>query len=199
MGGRRQKPRSLRTGVYIVGEGITERYYFTHMRNLYGFHCVIKPRLFGNTSILAMESKVEELLKNDVFVICVFDMDVYAHDVGARDRLARFQNKFRNSSNLLLCKSFPSIEFWFLLHYEQTNRLFKDSAETEYALKKYISDYEKKGQFLEREKWVKDLCSQNKLKTAIDRANVSSSESEGSYTNIPDGLAVLFRQPRNKY
>ena len=77
----------------------------------------------------------------------------------------------------------PSIEYWFYLHYKNTNKIFKDSKAVEKALKKHINTYEKKKHFLEKEKWVSDLCSENKLEKAIQRAKKFGCECP-SYSNV---------------
>jgi len=192
MGGRKQKIREPKSGIYIVGEGITEQYYFSHIKKIFGFHCTIKPRFFGNTSIAEMRKKIEELLRGDIFVICVFDADVAAHNESERKKLEQLQNKYRKNKNLLFYNSLPSIEYWFLLHYENTNRHFNDSKAAGTALKKYINDYEKTSQFLEREKWVKDLCADDKLKQAIKRAK-SFGAGNGSYTNVNEVFEILMK------
>ncbi|MDR3185144.1 MAG: RloB family protein [Prevotellaceae bacterium] len=185
MGGRKQKTRELKSGIYIVGEGITEQYYFTHVKRLFGFHCTLKPRFFDkkNTSIAGMKKKIEELLRDDITVICVFDADVPTRDESEKKKLEQLQNKYRNNKNLLFCDSFPSIEYWFLLHYKNTNRHFNDAKAAEVALKKHINDYEKTTQFLEKEKWVCDLCAEDKLNKAIERAK-SYKPGHGSYSNL---------------
>jgi hypothetical protein len=195
MGGRKQKIREPKSGIYIVGEGITEQYYFSHIKKIFGFHCTIKPRFFGNTSIAEMRKKIEELLRGDIFVICVFDADVAAHNESERKKLEQLQNKYRKNKNLLFCNSLPSIEYWFLLHYENTNRHFKDAKAAETALKKYISDYEKTAQFLEKEKWIRDLCSENKLSQAIERSKRFEPE-YGSYTNVHEAFEILLNDMR---
>jgi hypothetical protein len=81
------------------------------------------------------------------------------------------------------CPSLPSIEFWFLLHYLDTNRYFKDAKDAELALRKYIQEYEKTATFLEKEKWVRDLCANNRLGIAMQRAR-KQVEDGGSYSNI---------------
>lgn len=191
MGGRKQKIRELKSGIYIVGEGITEQYYFSHIKKIFGFHCAIKPRFFGNTSIPEMRKKIEELLHGDIFVICVFDADVAAHNESERKKLEQLQNKYRKNKNLLFCNSLPSIEYWFLLHHEHTNRYFKDAKAAENALKRYINDYEKTAQFLGKEKWVQDLCSENKLSLAIERSKCFEPE-YGSYTNVYEAFEILM-------
>ena len=193
MGGRKQKIREPKSGIYIVGEGITEQYYFSHIKKLFGFHCTIKPRFFGNTSIAEMRKKIEELLRGDIFVICVFDSDVSTHNESERKKLEQLQNKYRKNKNLLFCNSFPSIEYWFLLHYENTNRHFRNAKVAERALKQFIKDYEKTTQFLEKGKWVHDLCEENKLRQAIERSR-SFEQEAGSYTNMHTAFAILQKE-----
>jgi hypothetical protein len=195
MGGRKQKFREAKSGIYIIGEGITEQYYFLHVKKLFGFRCTIKPRFFGNTSIAGMKTKIEELLRGDIFVICVFDLDVSMHNESERRKLELLQNKYRKNKNLLFCNSFPSIEYWFLLHHENTNRHFKDSKAVETALRKYINNYEKTAQFLEKEKWVYNLCAENKLKQAVERAKITTDKGK-SWSNIWKAIEIL---EENKY
>jgi len=76
MGGRRSNNLELKKGLYIIGEGITEQYYFTHLKRLKNYKCVIKPRFFGKTDIAQINKQVEKLLLGDISVICVFDADV---------------------------------------------------------------------------------------------------------------------------
>ena len=192
MGGRKQKIREPKSGIYIIGEGITEQYYFSHIKQIMGFRCIIKPRFFGNTSIAEMRKKIEDLLRSDVFVICIFDADVSSRNESERRKLEQLQNKYRNHKNLLLCTSLPSIEFWFLLHYLDTGRHFKDAKEVEIELRKHIREYEKTATFLEKEKWVRNLCADNKLELAIRRARKCPKEA-GSYSDVYKAFEVLAK------
>jgi hypothetical protein len=142
-----------------------------------------------------MRKKIEELLHGDIFVICVFDADVATHSESEHKKLEQLQNKYRKNKNLLFCNSLPSIEYWFLLHHEHANRYFKDAKATEIALKKYINDYEKTAQFLEKEKWVQDLCSNGKLNQAIERSKRFEPEHD-SYTNVHAAFDVLLNNMR---
>jgi hypothetical protein len=102
MGGRKQKIREPKPGIYIVGEGITEQYYFSHIKRIFGFHCIIKPRFFGNTCIAAMKKKIEDLLRDDVIVICVFDTDVSVNNESESKKPKQLQTKYESNKNLLL-------------------------------------------------------------------------------------------------
>lgn len=170
MGGRRKQKRELRGTLYIVGEGITEQHYFAHLKQLQKFNCVVKPRFCGNTSIPELERTVKKLLLGGVNVICVFDADVASRDEVEKKRLHEFKRKYSKNSNVLLCDSMPAIEFWFLLHFVKTTRLFNNTNQVVSELQKYIPDYCKETSYLKNPAWVAELCSDSKLDLACERA-----------------------------
>lgn len=71
-----RKNTVTRQVIHIVGEGLTELFYFSHLKKILGYRYSISPRLFENNSIEKIEKKIKELLDEDVFIICVFDADV---------------------------------------------------------------------------------------------------------------------------
>ncbi len=170
MGGRRQNKLELRGNVYIVGEGITEQFYFSHLKRLKKYNYVVKPRFFGKTSISEIQKSVEKLLLGGVTVICVFDADVSAREATEKENLNKFRRKYANNKQVFLCDSFPSIEFWFLLHFVKTTRNFHSADEVLVALKQYMPDFMKERSFLENIKWVESLCQNDKLATALTRS-----------------------------
>lgn len=203
MGGRRQNNIELRGRTYIVGEGITEQFYFAHLKQLRKYDCVIKPRFFGKTSISEIEKSVQKLLLGGVHVICVFDADVSVRDETENKKLEQFQKRYRRNRNVLICESFPSIEFWFLLHYIKTTRNFQNADEVEKELKKHIPDFLKETSFLEKKKWVEELCANGKLTNALTRASEILAEKTkgdtGEYfpnTKVGEGIGWL---EKNKY
>ncbi len=171
MGGRRQQKLELRGNVYVVGEGITEQYYFSHLKQLRKYGCTVKPRFFGKTSIPEIERTVKRLLLGGVTVICVFDADVAARDQTEQVKLEQFRNKYGTNKQVIICDSLPSIEFWFLLHYTVTTRHFKDSAAVMKELKKHIPNYCKEKVYLENPAWVEELCKDGKLEHATENSN----------------------------
>ncbi|MBQ2186973.1 MAG: RloB domain-containing protein [Bacteroidales bacterium] len=183
---RKQQQRS----VTIVGEGLTEQHYFTHIRFLFGYHYTIKPYYFSITSLVEMDKKIAEAISDGGVAIAVFDADVSNRNEEERKRLEIIRKKYGNKKNVVLCDSMTSIEYWFLLHYENTNRYFKDSFATEQELRKHISDYEKKSKFLQNVKWVVDMCADEKLETAIKRAIAFDHNGE-SYSNVYKAFELL--------
>lgn len=201
MGGRRQNKLELRGNVYIVGEGITEQYYFSHLKFLQKYSYVVKPRFFGKTSISEIEKSVVKLLLGGVSVICFFDADVSARDAVEKENLNKFRRKYANNRQVILCDSFPSIEFWFLLHFLKTTRNFQSADEVLTALKRYIPDFSKDCSFLKNVKWVEDLCQDDKLTIALSHASEILAEKEKGhvgeyfpYTKVGEGIEWLERK-----
>ncbi len=190
---RKKKPtQSTRQVIHIVGEGLTELFYFSHIKRLLNYRCSISPRLFENNSIEKIEKKIIELLKEDVFVICVFDADVSRRSDAENKKLAALKKRYEKNASVLLCDSLQSIEYWFLLHYEDTCRHFKDSAATEQALKRYIPTYDKTRKYLEKEKWVKDMIADGKMDKACELAE--KYDGKDSYSGMYKAIKTLSKQ-----
>jgi hypothetical protein len=189
MGGRRKQGLELKQGIYIVGEGITEQYYFLHLKQLKKYTCIVKPRFFGKTNIEEIQNQVERLLSGDINVICVFDADVSERNQAERTKLNHFIQKYGRNKNVIICDSLPSIEFWFLLHYINTNRPFQNSKEVERALIKRIPDYRKTGEYLENIKWVEKII--DRLEFACKNAKSLRKEDGSSYSNIYKAIETL--------
>lgn len=169
--------------ITIIGEGLTEKYYFKHLRTLYNFHYTLKPYFFEVTSLNEMDKKISKVIECCGIAVCVFDADVSERNDAEKKKLDQLRRKYGKKDNVVFCESLPSIEYWFLLHYFNTNKYFKDSKAVEHELIKFITHYDKSRDFLENEKWVRDLCNEGKLEIAITRAETFSTR-EGSYSNI---------------
>lgn len=110
-----RKNVATRQVIHIVGEGLTELFYFSHLKKLLGYRYAISPRLFENNSIEKIEKKIKELLSEDVFVICVFDADVSRRSDTENRKMAALKKRYEKNQNVILCDSLQSIEYWFLL------------------------------------------------------------------------------------
>lgn len=103
----------------------------------------------------------------------------------------RSKAKYAGKKNVILCDSLPSIEFWFLLHYLDTNRHFPNAHAAERELRRFIAQYAKTEPFLKNRKWVEDLLADGKLELAITRAKLYES-SGGSYSNIYKAIEAIL-------
>lgn len=181
---RRIKGRELKNPtITIIGEGATERYYFTHLKRLRGYNYVCKPRNFTEQTVDEMQKQIDRVLADNGIAVCVFDADVTRTRPAEKIKYDDMCRKYANNPSVILCDSMPSIEFWFLLHFLNTNRYFATSDDVITMLRRFIPDFSKHQSFLSKETWVSELIKGNRLNTAVANSILIGSFGE-SYTNI---------------
>jgi hypothetical protein len=195
---RKKQSQILRRTIIptLIGAGITEQWYFTHLKALKRLHLQIRPRFFGNEQIHALEKNVEIVLASEGMAIVVFDSDVTTWNDVEKRRLEKFRAKYAKNSSVLLCDSMPSIEFWFLLHYLNTNRHFGTSKAVIAELKKYMPQFDKTERFLKSQSWVYELCADEKLEKAMAAAEALGIEG-ASYSNVWKVMKQLLQENTN--
>lgn len=174
----------------IIGAGITEQWYFTHLKALRGYRVKIRPRFFGTETAAGLDKKIEEVLRDEGIAICVFDADVSTWNEAERKKLAALQKKYDGNASVLLCDSMPSIEYWFLLHYKRTSRHFGTSKAVIKELKKYLPQYDKTEQFLGNQKWVEDMSGEGRQELACDYA-AHTDTTQVSYTQVQKAIRKM--------
>ncbi|TGG40657.1 MULTISPECIES: RloB family protein [Bacteroidales] len=188
---RRIRERKLKNPtITIIGEGATERYYFTHLKRLRGYNYVCKPRNFTEQTFDEMRKQIERVLADNGIAVCVFDADVTRTRPAEKAKFEDLKRKYADNPAVILCDSMPSIEFWFLLHYLNTNRYFATSDDVINALHRYMPNFSKHQSFLSKESWVSELLADNRLDTAIVNANTIGTEGE-SYSRLPDLFEIV--------
>ena len=170
---RVRKEREIkRSRITVIGEGLTERWYFEHLRTIKGYRYDCKPRFFAHQSYEEMEKLIDWVLQNGGIAVCVCDADITRTNEERCKKLQEMKGRYAKNDRVFICDSMPSIEFWFLIHYMNTRKYFKDSDSVITVLRKFIPGYEKTGAFLEKLTWVADLCADERLKEACRRASL---------------------------
>ena len=165
---RGRKEREIkRSRITVIGEGLTEKWYFEHLRSIKGFRYDCKPRFFTQQSYSEMSKLIDWVLENGGIAVCVCDADITRTNPTEQARLKELKQKFSNNDNVIICDSMPSIEFWFLIHYLNTSKYFNDSKEVIQALRRWLPEYSKSGAMLEKPQWVLNLCSDGKLEKHV--------------------------------
>lgn len=187
----------------ISGGTNTERYYFTHINDTTEYKFNIRPKYFGNESSYpeVFPERIKDIIKNNVGakVFCVFDLDTVYSNKTNQDRHKDFERSIKdeiNNGSVILCPSMPSIEYWFLLHFEDYTNILRDYSAVSARLASYIKPcfpnssknlkkLLKMRKYLEDSIWVENLCSNGKLETAIKRAedNIKTAEEAGDLAN----------------
>jgi len=197
MGRRISKIRKF-TSYAVLGDGQTEQYYLEHLKKIKGFSYLVRPRLFKSITIEQADKLIQEMLDEG------YDMVIYFTDydtIVRQDKTAKYNKivaKYKKRTDVLICESMPSIEFWFLLHYVKTTRNFQNAGEVLKELKKYMPEFSKESSFLEKHKWVENLCQDDKLTTALTHAREILTEKEQGhvgeyfpYTKVSEGIEWL--------
>ena len=181
----------------IIGAGITEQWYFTHLHRLKEYRVKIRPRYFGTETASGLTKRIEEVLRDDGIAICVFDADVSIWNEAERKKLNALRHKYKDNASVLFCDSLPSIEYWFLLHYKNTNRYFGTSQAVVKDLKDFIPQYDKTEKFLQQEKWVAEMIDEGRQEEACNRAENFNRNIE-SYTNVYKIIVNLENAKKGK-
>ena len=80
---RKQKEKRPSMPV-VIGAGITEQWYFSHLKTLKELQIQIRPRLFGNEHIHALAKNVEHVFESEGREIVVFEKEVQEWDAGEK-------------------------------------------------------------------------------------------------------------------
>lgn len=81
------------------------------------------------------------------------------------------ENFKKNYKNVTVIIINPCLEFWLLLHYEKTSKLFDTCDQAEAQLKKHIKDYEKTRKYFTKQDHDIYLKLRSLLKTAISNSS----------------------------
>ncbi|WP_315821541.1 RloB family protein [Paraflavitalea speifideaquila] len=154
---RASKLQPQRDTVAIVGDGQTERIYFSDVRdtdrpaNLSIFPDY--PRKIGNYK--GVLDRAKTLAENYDYVYALIDMDKIIQD---KQQTAYMQDKaVAEAAGIIVLENNPCFEIWLLLHFVYTSRLFANCNEISEQLKAKgrIVNYDKSEKFLKNARLYK--------------------------------------------
>jgi hypothetical protein len=178
---RQSMQRQFRKTYVVLGDGLTEQYYLNHLKGIKGYKYTIRPSLFTSITFETAETIIDSYLSGGCDqIIYLTDYDTIVNQDKSVE-YEKFKKKYEDNDEVLICETMPCIEFWFLLHFHKTTREFIDAVQVTQELLKYITNYKKDLTFLEKPKWVNDLCSEGKLDIAIKNANIIMKEKFKGY------------------
>ncbi|MFI5137439.1 MAG: RloB family protein [Sphingobacteriales bacterium] len=146
---RHSKIRNLRFSVALVGDGFTESIYFTDFRDTERpDNLRIIPDFPGRIgSFEGVLDRAIELMENYNRVYALVDMDA----IIAQQQQHNYQQHKATAirAGVIVLENNPCFEFWLLLHFRQTGRLFQNCEQVITELRRYIPGYNKGLRFLE--------------------------------------------------
>lgn len=184
---------TLRPSVLILGEGITEFYYFQFLSDLYR-GIKIAPDYPKHTSMKELEKKIDEGIKMGYsHIFCVVDMDT--KETGPeRIKYQKIKAKYsgRKPHKGIVCEvsffeTHRCTELFFLYYFVYTSRLYDTQETLIQDLRTHILHYEKTSAFFRRYRRLNSFLEKSggSLRTAIanaDRSVRERTESKRDYT-----------------
>ena len=186
----------------ISGGTNTERWYFVHINDITDYKFNIIPKYFGDESNYTevFPKRIKGILEKniDAKVYCVFDWDTIFNNDDNLKKHKAFENGIQadiDNGKVILCPSMPSIEYWFLLHFQNYTELIKTNGNAIGVLaphiKAWFSSDKRLSKILKSEKhiksphWVENLCADGKLELAIQRAenNINTAKENNDLDN----------------
>lgn len=141
----------------IVHDGETEKWYFQLMKQEEGIRQYIDYKHFNGNLRDVYHSVVELLSESYSKVFWIVDFDAIVKEEMERsktstspisDFLTIKKDAQQYVGSLFIIVNNPCLEFWYLLHYERTNKYYpKYEPDLERQLQKHIPGYEKKEKF----------------------------------------------------
>ena len=186
----------------ISGGTNTERWYFVHINDITDYKFNIIPKYFGDESNYTevFPKRIKGILEKniDAKVYCVFDWDTIFNNDDNLKKHKAFENEIQadiDNGKVILCPSMPSIEYWFLLHFQNYTELIKTNGnaigilaphiKTWFSSDKKLSKILKSEKYIKSPHWVENLCADGKLEFAIQRAenNINTAKENNDLDN----------------
>lgn len=179
---RARKIRNQPVPTFSFVDGKTELWYLQMLkRNERKIRLNIKPEIPNRKSIEEQYQLVVDLSKREYLkVFWIVDLDTIIKESretqnGKRSPLQTFIHYKgiikKDFKNVIVITNNPCLEFWFLLHFEKTAKLFDTCSKAEIQLKTHITDYEKTQKYFTKQDNDIYLKLKPHIKTAIDNSN----------------------------
>jgi hypothetical protein len=191
---RKQPNIKVKPKFALVVDGENEYWYVQMLqRNENSIGVALKPEIPQKKTLKEQYDRVKELLLDYDKVFWIIDCDVVAAETRItkkgsetpQQELDKYIKTLERdfAERVIIIKNNPCLEYWLLLHFEDTAAHFADCDAARKRLKRYFPTYEKSQAFYTKE--GKDIYLQLKpnLPKAVERAIKIAAQS----TDQPDG------------
>ena len=180
---RKTKGRLPKFQVAIVGEGETEWFYFSNMRQYEKFTFKVAPDLPKHSDYKSIINTARK--KRDEgydIVFCVLDLDrIIANDTEKKGYLIE-KARTKANNGIEFIETMPCIELWFLIHFLEnySSRIYLDYNQVSVPLRQHIPNYEKTTKFFKSINLYEYLNSNGDFDVANEFAKRLEIEKRGS-------------------
>lgn len=201
---RNRQHKAIQKSYAIIGEGITEYFYFDGLRNyekdlLKKYNITLKPDKPKHPDYKDIVNKAKVLIEKEFDVVfCLIDMDYISTDAVRKLSYAKEKAKCikQYGNSIWFIESNPAFELWLLLHFLYSDRVFRNCEEIVSELKKSgrLENYTKSQDYFIRNELYCQL--KNRLDTAMKHSKQLEEKRNNSlaqsYTDIYKVIEELF-------
>ena len=190
----------------VVVDGETEYWYLEMLkRNEPNIPFKIRPQILQKKNIDQQYELVTELSEEEYDkVFWIVDLDVLLKEEREKNNstssLQKFLNYYKNLSKqkkIVVIVNNPCLEYWFLLHFQKTNKVITACAAAEKQVSQHLKGYEKTEKFFKKDN---DIYKQLKpfLKTAKENATALGSFDTYNHSKAMCEMPLLFKELKVK-
>ena len=198
---RRGKKIQTKQSFAVVVDGETEYWYLQMLkRNEPNIPFNIKPQILQKKNINQQYDLVTALLEDDYDkVFWIVDLDVLLKEereknnsTSSLQQFLSYWRKLSNQNKVVVIVNNPCLEYWFLLHYKNTSKVFTACADAEKQVSQHLKGYEKTKKFFTKSN--NDIYKQLKpyLQTAVSNATALGTFDAKDYSKAKCEMPLLF-------
>lgn len=201
---REKRIKEVRKSYAIIGEGVTEFFYFDGFRNaekelLKKYNISLKPDKPKHPDYSDIIAKAQSLLTKEFDVVfCLIDMDYINADNVRKQAYVKEKSSCIKTYKDAICfvESNPAFEFWLLLHFIFTDRQFRNCDEVIAELKKNgrLEKYEKSIEYFSKNNLYLQL--KDRLDSAVNNArsiSIDINKPHTSYSRVFEVFEELLQ------
>ena len=190
----------------VVVDGETEYWYLQMLKhNEPDIPFNIKPQILQKKNIKQQYELVTDLSEEEYDkVFWIVDLDVLLKEErekrNSTSPLQQFLNYYKSLSKqkkIVVIVNNPCLEYWFLLHFQKTNKVFTACTDAEKQVSQHLEGYEKTEKFFKKDN---DIYKQLKpyLQTARKNATALGSFDTYNHSKAMCEMPLLFQELKLK-
>ena len=198
---RRGEKRQTQQAFAVVVDGETEYWYLQMLKhNEPNIPFKIKPQILQKKNIKQQYELVTDLSEEEYDkVFWIVDLDVLLKEErekrNSTSPLQQFLNYYKSLSKqkkIVVIVNNPCLEYWFLLHFQKTNKVFTACTDAEKQVSQHLEGYEKTEKFFKKDN---DIYKQLKpyLQTARKNATALGSFDTHNHSEAMCEMPLLFQ------
>ena len=199
---RRGKKIQTKQSFAVVVDGETEYWYLQMLKhNEPNIPFKIKPQILQKKNIKQQYELVTDLSEEEYDkVFWIVDLDVLLKEErekrNSTSPLQQFLNYYKSLSKqkkIVVIVNNPCLEYWFLLHFQKTNKVFTACTDAEKQVSQHLEGYEKTEKFFKKDN---DIYKQLKpyLQTARKNATALGSFDTYNHSKAMCEMPLLFQE-----